>query len=310
MSNINNNLEYIIEKADAPVEFIKECEERYNNKINNIAQLISEREASEIVMIAGPSSAGKTTTAKKLRNALKEKGIESYTVSLDDFYLDNKDAPRFPDGTPDFETVECLDIKCFHEKMRELLEKGETLLPEFDFLKGQRKPEYKEMRISSKDVIIVEGLHALNPVITDALPKDRLLKVYINLSSRIYDNKGNIILNKRNMRFIRRLVRDFKFRGSSVEKTYKLWIKVRYGEDAYLFPFKDNADIRINTIHLYETCILKETAIELLSTLNKESEFYSESQRLVRSLQKFPVLDSSLVPSDSLMREFIGAKEN
>lgn len=310
MSNINNNLEYIVEKSNTPADFIRECEEKYNNKINNIAQLICDRDVSEIVMIAGPSSAGKTTTAKKLRQALKEKGIESYTVSLDDFYLDNKDAPRFPDGTPDFETVECLDIKCFQEKMQELLDKGETDLPEFDFVKGQRKQEYKKIRLSPKDVIIVEGLHALNPVITDTLPQNRLLKIYINLSSRIYDNKGNIVLNKRNMRFIRRLVRDFKFRGSSVEKTYKLWITVRYGEDTYLFPFKDNADIKINTIHLYETCILKEIAIELLSTLDKESEFYNESQRLVRALQKFPVIDSALVPDDSLMREFIGVKEN
>lgn len=310
MSNINNNLEYIIEKADAPEEFIKECENKYNNKIQNIAQLIFERQVSEIVMIAGPSSAGKTTTAKKLGEALREKGINSYTVSLDDFYLNNEDAPRFPDGTPDFETVECLDIKCFQNKMKELLEKGEAALPEFDFIEGKRKSEYKNIKLNSKDVIIVEGLHALNPVITDSLPQDRLLKIYINLSTRIYDKKGNIVLNKRNMRFIRRLVRDFKFRGSSVEKTYKLWITVRYGEDTYLFPFKDNADIKINTIHLYETCILKEMAIELLSMLDKESAFYNESQRLVRALQKFPVLDSSLVPEDSLMREFIGAKED
>lgn len=309
MSNINNNLEYIVGRANAPQAFIAECEDRYNNKINNIAQLISEKDKSEIVMIAGPSSAGKTTTAKKLRQALKKLGIDSFTVSLDDFYLDNKDSPRFPDGTPDFETVDCLDIKCFQEKMCELLDKGETELPEFDFLKGERKPQYKKITIKPTDVIIVEGLHALNPVITGHLPQDRLLKIYINLSSRIYDEKGNIVLNKRNMRFIRRLVRDFKFRGSSVEKTYKLWIKVRYGEDTYLFPFKDNADIRINTIHLYETCILKDTAIELLSSLDRESEFYNESQRLIRSLQKFPVLDSLLVPDDSLMREFIGPRE-
>ncbi len=309
MSQINNVLEYIVDESNAPENFISQCEERYNNKIKNIANIIFEKDVSEIVMIAGPSSAGKTTTAKKLSQALKEKGINSYTVSLDDFYLDNKDAPLFPDGTPDFETVHCLDIECFRKTMEELLFNGEALLPEFDFLKGERKKEYKKIKITSKDVIIVEGLHALNPIITDVLPQDRLLKIYINLSSRIYDKKGNIILNKRNMRFIRRMVRDFKFRGSSVEKTFRLWIKVRYGEDTYLFPFKDNADYKINTIHLYETCIFKETAIELLSSLNKDSEFYNESQRLVRSLQKFPVIDSSLVPHDSLMREFIGAKE-
>ncbi len=309
MSQMNNILEYIVNESNSPEEFIARCEERYDNKIKNIAKVIFERDVSEIVMIAGPSSAGKTTTAKKLSQALLKFGINSYTVSLDDFYLDNKDAPLFPDGTPDFETVHCLDIKCFKEKMEELLYKGEAELPEFDFLKGERKKEYKKIKITSKDVIIVEGLHALNPIITDVLPQDRLLKIYINLSSRIYDKKGNIILNKRNMRFIRRMVRDYKFRGSSVEKTFKLWIKVRYGEDTYLFPFKDNADYKINTIHLYETCIFKNRAIELLSSLNKDSEFYNESQRLVRSLQKFPVIDSSLVPHDSLMREFIGAKE-
>lgn len=309
MSNINNTLEYITLRAQTPQEFVCECEERYNKKIERIAKQICDKEVSEIVMIAGPSSAGKTTTAKKLRECLKSKGIDSYTVSLDDFYLDNKDAPRFPDGTPDFETVDCLDIKCFHQTMKKLLETGEAELPEFDFLAGARKPEYKRISIKPTDVIIVEGLHALNPVITDNLPQERLMKIYINLSSRIYDEKGNILLNKRNMRFIRRMVRDYKFRGSSVEKTYKLWITVRYGEDTYLFPFKDNADIRINTIHLYETCILKERAIALLSEVDKDSEFYSESQRLIRSLMKFPVIDASIVPDNSLMREFIGPKE-
>lgn len=309
MSNINNNFEYICEQALEPQVFIESCEARYNNKIGNIAQLIADREISEIVMIAGPSSAGKTTTANKLRSTLLQKGINSYIISLDDFYLDNKDAPLFPDGTPDFESVEALDIRCFQEKMKELLYNAETELPEFDFVTGSRKPEYKKLKIAPTDVIIVEGLHALNPVITDVLPKDRLLKIYINVSSRIYNNKGSIVLNKRNMRFIRRLVRDSKFRNSPVEKTYKMWIKVRYGEDTFLFPFRDNADIKINTIHLYETCILKEAAIELLSMVKKDSEFYSESQRLIRALEQFPVIDKALVPDNSLMREFIGPKE-
>ena len=309
MSNINNTLEYILSSAEREEDFILECEAKYNNKINRIASNIAESGVSEIVMIAGPSSAGKTTTAKKLRKALSENGINSFTVSLDDFYLDNKDAPRFPDGTPDFETVHCLDIKCFQEKMKKLLLEGEADLPEFDFIKGERKKEYNHLKISSNDVIIVEGLHALNPIITDNLPQDRLLKIYINVSSRIYDAKGDIVFNKRNMRFIRRMVRDFKFRGSSVENTYKLWVSVCYGEDTYLFPYKDNADIKINTIHLYETCVLREKAIPLLAEVSKDSEFYKDSQRLIRNLQKFPAIDSGKVPEDSLLREFIGAKE-
>ncbi len=306
MSNINNTLEHIIVSAQNEESFISEWEERYNNKIDSIAKKVYESGVSEIIMIAGPSSAGKTTTAKKLRQSLKERGVGSYTVSLDDFYLNNEDSPRFPDGTPDFETVYCLDIKCFQEKMKELLEKGGSDLPEFDFLEGKRKAEYNHIKLNQNDVIIVEGLHALNPIITDHLPKDRLLKIYINVSSRIYDEKGDIILNKRNMRFIRRLVRDYKFRGSDVLNTYKLWISVCYGEDTYLFPYKDNADIKINTIHLYESCVLRESAIKLLSEVNKDSEFYKDSQRLIRSLMKFPVINPDKVPDDSLLREFLG----
>lgn len=306
MANINNTLEYIIEKSADPKSFVAECEEKYNNKINKIARDIAESGRTEIVMLAGPSSSGKTTTAKKLCQALSEYGIKSHTVSLDDFYLNNEDSPRFPDGTPDYETVEALDIPCFERTMAQLIENGCALMPEFDFLTGKRKEKYNELKLGGKDVIIVEGLHALNPAITEHLPKDRLLKIYISISSRIYDKNQNIVLNKRNIRFIRRMVRDYKFRGNSVEETFKMWITVRYGEDAYLFPFKDNADIRINTIHLYEDCVLKDLAAELLMQVSKDSEFYKESQRLIRSLYKFPKIDSSFVPESSLLREFIG----
>lgn len=309
MSKINNTIEYILQAAENPDVFIKECEERYNNKIKSIARSIAESEKVEIVMLAGPSSAGKTTTAKKLRQHLETFGVKSYTVSLDDFYVDNCDAPRFPDGTPDFETVDALDIECFQTKMTELIETGETNLPEFDFLTGKRKEKYNHIEITQNDVIIVEGLHALNPRITDHLPGERLLKIYINVSSRIYDKNKNIVFNKRNMRFIRRMVRDYKFRGNSVEASHRMWLTVCYGEDMYLFPFKDNADVKINTIHLYETCILKNTAIKLLEEISKDSEFYKESQRLIRNLSEFPAIDSSKVPENSLMREFIGYDE-
>lgn len=309
MANKNNRVEYIKAAAENPEKFIAHCENSYNNKIKKIAREIAQSGRTEIVMIAGPSSAGKTTSAKKLREHLSALGINSHTVSLDDYYVDNCDAPRFPDGTPDFETVDALDIDCFQKTMGELLKTNETYLPEFDFLSGERKKEYRHIKISEGDVIIVEGLHALNPKITDHLPEERLLKIYINISSRIYDEAGNIILNKRNMRFIRRMVRDYKFRGNSVQRSYEMWITVRYGEDTYLFPFKNNADIKLNTIHLYETCVLKDMAINLLSELSKTSEFYKESQRLIRSLEKFPSINSESVPEDSLLREFIGAKE-
>ncbi len=309
MANKSNTVEYIKAAATQPESFIAQCEAGYNNKIEKIAREIAESGRTEIVMIAGPSSAGKTTSAKKLREHLSALGVNSHTVSLDDYYVDNCDAPRFPDGTPDFETVDALDIPCFQKTMGELLTTNETNLPEFDFLQGKRKAEYRHIEISEGDVIIVEGLHALNPKITDHLPAERLLKIYINISSRIYDEQGKVVLNKRNMRFVRRMVRDYKFRGNSVEKSYEMWVTVRYGEDTYLFPFKSNADICLNTIHLYETCVLKDMAINLLSELPEGSEFYKEAQRLIKSLEKFPSLSSCDVPEDSLLREFIGAKE-
>lgn len=306
MANVNNNIEYIKEQAKEPRLFSEKCENKYNCKIKRIAEDIAESGRTEIVMLAGPSSSGKTTTAKKLCEELLKLGIDSYTVSLDDFYLDNCDAPRFSDGSPDFETVDALDIKCFERTVKSLIENNEAYIPQFDFLNGKRKEEYKKLQIKDSDVIIVEGLHALNPLITEHLPKERLLKIYISVSSRIYGEKGDIILNKRNLRFLRRLVRDYKFRGNSVEKTFKMWVSVRYGEDTYLFPFKENADININTIHLYEPCVLKDTAMQLLGAVDKNSKFYNESQRLMQSLDKFPSIDSGVVPENSLLREFIG----
>ena len=303
-----NTVEYINSRAADMQAFVDEYEKKFNAKIEKIAKQVALSERSEIIMIAGPSSSGKTTSAKKLRLALEKRGFTCYTISLDDFYLNNSDAPRFPDGSPDFETVDALDIKYFQKTMRSLLEKGEGDLPEFDFLTGMRKKEYNHITVTDRDVIIVEGLHALNPVITEGLPADRLLKIYINVSTRIYDKNRDMLFNKRNMRFIRRMVRDYRSRGNSVEDTFRLWISVRYGEDAYLFPYKGNADIRINTLHLYETCVLKDEAIKLLSEVSAKSEFYKEAQRLIRNLKRFESIDTDCVPDDSLLREFIGRR--
>ena len=157
-----------------------------------------------------------------------------------------------------------------------------------------------------KDVVIIEGLHALNPVITDKI-QGKLLKIYINVSSRIYDEKGDIVLNKRNLRFIRRMVRDYKFRDSSVENTCRLWKNVTKGEDEYLFPYRDNADIKADTIHLYEPCVLKHQALPLLKNSQVDDEFKKDIEKLTRALEKFNDIDENAVPKDSLLREFLGA---
>lgn len=307
MSNINNKLEFINGQAKENArDFIIACETRYQNIIDDIAEKIVAEEGREIVMLAGPSSAGKTTTAKKLREALTEKGVKTYVLSLDDFYLNREDIPYLPDGTQDFETVDALDLKLFSECVNALL-KGETVKnPIFDFTTGRRSDtQFNEITLGKEDIVIIEGLHALNPVITEQIV-GKLLKIYINVSSRIYDEKNNIVLNKRNMRFIRRMVRDYKFRDSSVENTYKLWKNVTAGEDKYLFPYRHLADIKINTIHLYETCVLKNQALPLLYESEISDEFKDDAKKLRKALEKFESIDISSVPEESLLREFLG----
>lgn len=293
----------------SPEEFIKKCEARYENIISDIAEKIINDEGREIVMLAGPSSAGKTTTAGKLCKKLNENGVKTYVLSLDDFYLNRDDIPYLPDGTQDYETVYALDLPCFEEKVNALL-RGETVKnPVFDFTTGKRsETQFNEITLGEKDVVIIEGLHALNPVITEKI-QGKLLKIYINVSSRIYDEKGNIVLNKRNMRFIRRMVRDYKFRNSTVDNTCKLWKNVTMGEDKYLFPFRHLADIKVNTIHLYETCVLKQQALKMLENSEFSEEYKSDINKITKSLKRFENIEQSFVPNDSLLREFLGAEK-
>lgn len=307
MATINNELEYINENALASPELLVEKSEmRFKNIINDISNRVCDDIGREIVMLAGPSSAGKTTTARKLSEAFLEKGVKTYVLSLDDFYLNRDDIPLMDDGTRDFETVYALDLDCFEKTVNALL-RGETVKsPVFDFTTGKRSDtNFNEITLGEKDAVIIEGLHALNPVITDKI-EGKILKIYISVSSRIYDKNGKIILNKRNLRFVRRMIRDYKFRNSTVDNTYKLWKNVTQGEDKYLFPYRDNADIRINTIHLYEPCVMKHQALKLLRGSEISERYKSDAQKLCKALEKFEDIDEILVPEDSLLREFLG----
>ncbi|MBQ7956541.1 MAG: zeta toxin family protein [Clostridia bacterium] len=306
MANINNELEFIVENAlKAPENLIEKSETRYKNIVENIAEKINNDSSKKIVMLAGPSGSGKTTTATKIKEKLESYGHKAYAVSLDDFYKNIGEGPKNEDGTYDFESVDSLDLDLIHKCLQELITQSESELPLFDFMTGRRKEEKNIITLNKDDVIIVEGLHALNPAITDTLPHENLFKIYISVSSRIYDGE-KIVLNKRNLRFIRRMVRDFQFRNSPVEHTYSLWPKVMHGEDKYLFPFKSNADITANTIHIYEPCVLKKQALELLLTVEETSENYKDAQKLISALNKFPSIEKDSVPKDSLLREFLG----
>lgn len=309
MSNMNNRIEYINELArENPKAIIARAELRYRNIINNIAERVLDDTGREIIMLAGPSSSGKTTTAKKIAETFISLGMQTYVISLDDFYLDRDKIPGYAEGNPDFETVYALDLPCLSQTLKSLMAGKTTRVPKFDFLTGKRSEEYTEITLGKNDAVIVEGLHALNPVVTSDLDGLKMLKIYISVSSRIYDGKGKIILNKRNLRFTRRVIRDYNFRGSSVENTYSLWKSVCEGEDKYLFPYEDMADIRINSIHLCEPCLFRDTALKLLEEAELPEQYRADAKRLADSLKMFESIPTQLVPKDSLLREFIGPK--
>ncbi len=289
-----------------PQNFLQDCSSAYHKRVDAAANEIFSDMSKKIVMLAGPSSSGKTTTASILSADIKEFGGRAYTVSLDDFYHPHSVGyPLDENGKPDYECVEALDIELLHIKLSELAEKGKSDLPVFEFKTGERINNAKTIELQENDVIIVEGLHALNPVITDNLNPENLYKIYVSVSSRVYENDGSVLLSKRDLRFVRRMVRDYNFRSTSVERTFEIWQSVTRGEDKYLFPYEELADLKINSFHPCEPCVLSKKAISLLSGV-ENPEYAEKAALLINKLSLFKNTDYSLLPEDSLLREFTG----
>lgn len=290
-----------------PLGFINSCTEEYNEKINGAVDIVLDNKLYDIIMLAGPSSSGKTTTAAKFADGIKKQGRNAYRISLDDFYFNRDDIPINSDGLPDYENITALDLPLIEKTFSDLIVKREAELPVFNFSTGKREEQGTHIELGHNDVLIVEGIHALNPIITDKIDSEHIYKVYINASSRLITaNTGRVLLTKRDVRFIRRMIRDYNFRGSSVENTYFLWTGVRKGEDKFIFPFKNNADYFINTFHPFEPCLFKNEAIKLLENVEEDSLYADEADRLMQSINRFADIDTSLLPEDSLLREFIG----
>lgn len=296
----------INEFATKSADFLSECSAAYHKKVDAAAEKIFYDKSKKIVMLAGPSSSGKTTTAKILSQDIKNLGGRAYTVSLDDFYHPHSVGyPLDENGKPDYECVEALDIELLRAKLGELAKKGKSDFPVFDFKTGERINNAKTIELAENDVIIVEGLHALNPVITETLGEESLYKIYVSVSSRVYSESGDVLLSKRDLRFIRRMVRDFSFRSTPVERTFEIWQSVTRGEDKYLFPFEESADIKIDSFHLCEPCVFAQRAIALLAHV-ENPEYKEKALRLTNTLSLFDKADYSLLPEDSLLREFTG----
>ncbi|MBQ8783351.1 MAG: nucleoside kinase [Clostridia bacterium] len=286
--------------------FIGLCINNYEKQVERAVDNILKDSTVDIVMLAGPSSSGKTTTAKKLCEGIRNRGRNAYIISLDDFYFNRDDIPINKDGLPDYENVTALDIPLIEKTFNSLINEREAVVPIFNFQTGKREEKGNLIHIDDDDVIIVEGIHALNPIITGEIDQNHIYKIYISVSSRFTDDNGEILLTKRNIRFIRRMIRDYHFRASQVENTCFLWQGVLKGEDEFVFPYKEQADEFINSIHPFEECIFKSEAKELLGHIEKSSVYYDEVKRIYNALELFDEVSRDLLPSDSLLREFIG----
>lgn len=306
MCSFEPEMREINKAAEASAEdFVFFCEDEYKKRIDSAVERIQAEKGRGLVMLAGPSSSGKTTTAKIICEKLRQGGRPARIVSLDDFYFDQAVSFRFEDGTPDFETIRAVDIDFAVESLNRLMDGGQCMLPRFSFITKKREPELYRAKLEENEIIVTEGLHAINPLLTDRLCADFMLKIYVSVSSRVR-NDGEILLSKRNLRFIRRMIRDEKFRNADVEYTMMLWKGVLLGEDRYIFPYKDLADIKINSFHAYEPCVFQKNAVKLLDRVGSSSVYFDEAQKIVGALSLFKSIPAPSVPKNSLLREFIG----
>ncbi len=293
--------------TNKPEEFVRKCEKNYSMRLDEAADLVIEKKNVKLIMLAGPSSSGKTTSAKLLADCFRQRGSRAYIVSLDNFYFGDKSKyPLDEFGQIDFETVHALDIPLIHDCFSMLLSKGLCEVPVYNFHNNKREDETEKILLRDNDVVIVEGLHALNPIITDVLPSGGLFKIYTSVSSRVFDDNGEVLMSKRDLRLVRRIVRDYHSRSSSVEDTLEMWPSVMRGEDNYLFPFENLSDIKINSFHPCEPCVLANLSKKLLDDVDKSSAFFVTASSMAQRMRCFAELDPSLLSRNSLLREFTG----
>ena len=303
-----NSVGEINKAAESPMELIIEAEANYRAEIYTVAQKIADNDDIKIVALAGPSGSGKTTTAHILCKRLEELGETTTVVSLDDFYLPQEKLPILPDGKRDYESVNTLDKELLKKCFNEIIATGRTYLPRYDFAKGDRVIKDRFVDIRNHGIIIAEGLHALNPVITDLVPRKNIFKAYISVNCSIEDNFGEQLLSSRQIRLARRALRDRVERGTDINKTLSFWNGVVEGERKYLYCFKSTADALIKTLHVYEPCIYRDEFLKLKEEVRENTVCYDYFMRTAAALEKFTAFDSNLIPENSLIREFIGKK--
>lgn len=306
LMNIENVVDLNYRVSNSTIEeLIKTDEMMQSNRLMNIAKSIAEKSPRpKIVLIAGPSSSGKTTTCNRLALCLKCFGMKPKMISMDDYFVERADTPLDEDGKPDFERLETVDLDLFEKTMVSLLNKEEVRVPTFNFVTGTK--EFKStMKLEDNEILLIEGIHALNPKVLENIPKEDKVTIYLSALTELkIDNHTRV--STTDNRLLRRIVRDNRTRGSSVEKSLESWSKVRKGEEKYIFPYQDCSDYTFNTALIYELGVLKTYVEPLLYSVETSSPYYNEAKRLIDFLKVFLPITSERIPEDSILREFIG----
>ncbi|MGI6324964.1 MAG: nucleoside kinase [Bacilli bacterium] len=286
-------------------EVIKISELNQNNKLYKIAEDIYNKKNIKIVLIGGPSSSGKTTLSHKLSLYLKNMGFNPEPIGLDDYYVNRVDTPRDENGEYDYESIDAIDINLFNDHLTRLLNGEEVDIPRYNFITGEKEFNNRKLRLKENDILIIEGLHGLNEKLTSSISRANKYKIYISpLTALNIDDHNRIPTSL--VRKLRRIVRDHQFRGYEAIETMEQWKKVRLGEEKYVFPFQDDADIVFNTALIYELSVLKVYVEPLLFSIKEDSEYYNEARRIIRFLDLFLPITTKDIPQDSILREFIG----
>jgi uridine kinase len=285
-------------------ELILVQEALQENLLNKIASRILETK-KRMILIAGPSSSGKTTFSHRLAVQLKIHGLNPHPIALDDFFKDRKYAPKDENGEYDFESIECLNLELFHACMNDLLEGKEVVMPRYNFITGVSERTKKPMKIAQNDVLIIEGIHGLNRQLSEQLPPNCEYKIYVSALTQLALDKHNRIPTS-DGRLIRRIVRDARCRGEDAQSTIARWNSVRAGEEKNIFPYQEEADMMFNSAQVYELAVLKQYAEPLLYAVPRDSAEYHEAKRLLKFFDYFLNINSEEIPRSSILREFIG----
>ena len=302
--NTINRLNKKVEE-DGGKETILLAEALHEKKISDIADKIASNKKIKMVLIAGPSSSGKTTFAKRLGIQLKLNGLQPKTLSVDNYFVEREQNPVDENGNLDFECIEAVDLRLFNEHILRLLSGEEIELPTFDFKTGHKQYDGTKMKLEENEVLVIEGIHCLNDKLTESIPKDQKFKIYISALTVLNIDYYNRI-STTDTRLIRRIVRDYRYRHYSAKDTIARWDSVNNGEKKYIFPFQEEADVMFNTSIVYELGVLREYALPILQEIDSTEPEYAEAKRLITLLKYFKPIGTDYIPESSIIREFIG----